>query len=83
MALHKLHLRIPEDVSVIGFDYFDPIDAINPPLTLVEQPVERIAQSAAELILKRMQGDYVDFPQTVTLNTKLLVRDSIETWEGR
>ena len=76
MALHKLHLRIPEDVSLIGFDYFDLIDAIEPPLTMVEQPIDKIAQTAAELILKRIKGDYTDFPQTITLDTKMLVRDS-------
>jgi DNA-binding LacI/PurR family transcriptional regulator len=80
MALHKLHLRIPEDVSVIGFDYFDPIDAINPPLTLVEQPIERIAQTSAELILKRIRGDYADFPQTEILNTTMLIRDSVQRY---
>ena len=78
MALHKMHLRIPEDVSLIGFDYFDLIDAIEPPLSLVEQPIEPIAQTAAELLLKRIQGDYTEFPQTVTLNTKMLIRDSVQ-----
>lgn len=82
MALHRLHLRIPDDVSVIGFDYFDPIDAIDPPLTLVEQPIEPIAQSAAELILKRIQDDYADFPQTVTLNTTMLIRESVKRYQG-
>jgi len=77
MALHKLHLRIPEDVSLIGFDYFDLIDAIEPPLTLVEQPIEQIARTAAELILTRLKGDYTDFPETITLNTRMLLRDSV------
>jgi LacI family transcriptional regulator len=76
MALHKLHLRIPEDVSLIGFDYFDLIDAIEPPLTMVEQPIDKIAQTTAELLLKRIGRDYTDFPQTITLDTKMLVRDS-------
>ncbi len=77
MALHKLHLQIPEDVSLVGFDYFDLIDAIEPPLTLVEQPIEQIAQDAATLIVQRIRGDYADFPRTITLNTKMLIRDSV------
>jgi len=76
MALHKLHLRIPADVSLIGFDHFDLIDAIEPPLTLVEQPLGRIAQTAAELLLKRIKEDYTDFPQTIMLETTILIRDS-------
>jgi LacI family transcriptional regulator len=77
IALHDLHLRIPEDVSLIGFDYFDPMDAIEPALTLVEQPIERIAETAAELMLRRIKGDYSDFPAMITLNTKMLIRDSV------
>jgi LacI family transcriptional regulator len=79
LALHDLHLKIPEDVSLIGFDRFDPMDVIEPPLTLVEQPIERMAQTAAHLLLQRIKGDYKDFPQTITLNTKMLIRDSVRT----
>ena len=79
MALHKLHLRIPEDVSLIGFDYFDLIDAIEPPLTLVEQPIAQIAKDAAMLVVQRIRGDYANFPQTITLNTTMLIRDSVRT----
>jgi LacI family transcriptional regulator len=76
-TLHERHLRIPEDISLVGFDHFDPMDAIDPPLTLVEQPIEEIAQTAADLVLKRIKGDYADFPQTITLNTRMLMRDSV------
>ncbi len=79
MALHKLHLRIPEDVSLIGFDSFDMLDAIEPPLTLVEQPIEQIATDAATLIIRRIRGDDDDFPHTITLNTTMLMRDSVLT----
>jgi LacI family transcriptional regulator len=77
VTLHERHLRIPEDISLIGFDHFDPMDAIEPPLTLVEQPVEEIAQTTADLLLKRIRGDYAGFPQTITLNTRMLMRDSV------
>jgi DNA-binding LacI/PurR family transcriptional regulator len=78
MAVHKLHLQIPENVSLIGFDYFDLIDTIEPPLTLVKQPTEQIARTAAELLLKRLKEDYTDFPKTITLNTTMLIRDSVQ-----
>jgi LacI family transcriptional regulator len=77
ITLHQLRLKIPEDISLIGFDHFEPIDAIEPPLTLVEQPTEKMAQTAAELLLKRIKGDYTDFPQTIILSTKMLIRDSV------
>lgn len=78
LALHELHLRIPEDISFIGFDHFEAIDVVEPALTVVEQPIERIGQLAAELVLKRIQGDYADFPTTVKLNTKMVIRNSVQ-----
>lgn len=79
MALHELHLHIPEDISLIGFDHFEPSDAIEPALTMVDQPIERIGQCAVELILKRINGEYADFPQQIKLNTKMILGDSVRT----
>jgi LacI family transcriptional regulator len=81
LALHELHLNIPHDVSLIGFDRFEPINVIEPPLTLVEQPIERMARTAADLLLQRMRGDDKDFPQCITLNTKMVMRESVRTYE--
>ena len=77
LALHELRLKIPDDVSLIGFDRFEPMNVIEPPLTLVEQPIERMAQTAADLLLQRMRGDNKDFPQRITLNTKMVMRESV------
>jgi LacI family transcriptional regulator len=79
LALHEMHLRIPEDVSFIGFDHFEAIDVVEPPLTVVEQPIERMGQLAAQLILKRIQGDYTEFPAIVKLNTKMTIRNSVRS----
>ncbi len=76
MALHELRLRIPDDISIFGFDHFEPADAIQPALTVVEHPVEKIGEQAAHLLLRRIRGDYSDFPQTITLNTTMLIRGS-------
>ena len=81
ITLHKLHLKIPEDVSLIGFDHFDPLDAIEPPLTLVTQPFDKIAQTAADSLLKRLRGDYTDFPRVVTLNTQMIIQESVRKLE--
>lgn len=78
IALHELHLRIPEDVSLFGFDYFKPFDVAEPPLTVVQQPLEKIGEQAANMLLRRIRGDNADFPQTVTLNTTMLIRDSVQ-----
>ncbi len=79
MALHELRLRIPDDMSIFGFDHFEPSDVIEPPLTVVEHPIQDIAEHTAHVILQRIRGDYSDFPTTVTLNTTMLIRDSVST----
>ena len=77
LALHELHVRIPEDVSFIGFDHFEAIDVVEPPLTVVERPIVRIGQLAAQLMLQRIQGDYDDFPTVVKVHTKMNIRNSV------
>ncbi|MCB2155978.1 GntR family transcriptional regulator [bacterium] len=55
-AAKDLGLKVPDDVSVVGFDNIEATRFTSPPLTTVEQPVDRISAKAAELILKRIQG---------------------------
>ena len=79
LALHEMRIRIPDDISFVGFDHFEAIDVIEPPLTVVEQPIQKIGEIAARLLLKRVQGDYHDFPETIKLNTKMVIRGSVRT----
>ena len=79
LGLHEHHLQIPEDISFIGFDHFESIDLIKPTLTMVEQPIELIAQNATRLILRRIRGDYSDFSTTIRLNTRMVIGDSVRS----
>ncbi len=78
IALNELQINIPEEISFIGFDRFTALELIKPPLTVIEQPLELIGKTAGELILKRIRDDVSDFPQTVELRTKMLIRDSVQ-----
>jgi len=78
-AMRTYDSNINDDISLIGFDRFEPFDAIEPPLTMIEQPIERIGQAAARLILKRINGEYADFPTQLKLSTKMIIRDSVKT----
>ena len=80
-ALNELQIKVPDEISFVGFDHFSELDVIRPALTLIEQPLEKIGEAAAELMLKRIRGDYADFPQKVELKTKLLLRDSVRKIE--
>lgn len=75
-AILEMGLRIPDDVSVVAFDYFEQLDSVSVPLTCVVQPVREIGESVAALLLRRMQGDAVGFPERKVLPGELFVRSS-------
>jgi LacI family transcriptional regulator len=71
----SLGLRLPDDLSVVGFDNI-PESALNePPLTTVEQPIQRMGFEAIGMLVALMAGRPVDIPH-LTLPTKLVVRQS-------
>lgn len=76
-AMHELTqrgLRIPRDVSVIGFDDDDFARSANPPLTTVSQPIEMIGERALATILMRVQGGTV--PERTVLDATPVWRRS-------
>lgn len=57
-AVRSLGLRVPDDLSLIGFDQMDWSSATEPPLTVVEQRANRIGSVAADLLIRRLgRGD--------------------------
>jgi DNA-binding LacI/PurR family transcriptional regulator len=64
--------RVPEDVAVIGFDDSDLARHADPPLTTVHQPVERMGQEMARLLIAQMNG--MPVPRPVVLPAHLEVR---------
>jgi LacI family transcriptional regulator len=56
LAIHKLGLEIPRDVSVVGFDDTPVSEIVWPPLTTVHQPLKLIGQRAVDLIVDPLSG---------------------------
>ena len=56
---HSYSLKIPNDLSVIGFDDLTFSDLINPPLTTLEYPVTNMAEAVIECILAKIKGEEV------------------------
>ncbi|MET7741040.1 substrate-binding domain-containing protein [Streptomyces sp. NPDC005385] len=74
-ALRERGLRIPHDISVVGFDDVPIARWSDPTLTTVRQPLQAMAAMAARTLLRLIDGEDVDLPR-VELATQMVVRDS-------
>ncbi len=72
-----LGLRIPDDLSVVGFDDIDLAEIVEPPLTTIRQPIADIAAKAVSLVIRRIR-DHQDVPRhhNHILPAQLIVRRS-------
>jgi len=68
-------LRVPEDVSVAGFDDVLAAAYYNPSLTTIRQPLQQMGIVAARILLQRIRGQ-VDFPNSVAILPELVIRES-------
>jgi DNA-binding LacI/PurR family transcriptional regulator len=75
-ALREAGRRVPHDVAVVGFDDFPIASHTVPPLTTIRQPLDRMTEAAAELLLGRVDGNGGHVPQHVICATDLVVRES-------
>lgn len=74
-AARELGLRIPHELSVVGFDDVPAVAWMDPPLTTVHQPLAEMAAAATELALALGRGEQV--PQVgLEIATTLTVRES-------
>ena len=69
-------LRVPRDVSVVGFDDIQSAAFQNPTLTTVRQPLREMGEIAARLLLDRLRGGAPAAGDFVTVQPQLVVRGS-------
>jgi LacI family transcriptional regulator len=74
-ALQEAGLRIPDDISVVGFDDIQSAAYINPPLTTVRQPLIKMGEMAARTLLDRIEGKIKYVPE-IAIEPELVVRRS-------
>ncbi len=77
MALNKSGKKVPDEISIIGFDNQQLARIVKPSLSIVVQPVPAIGETAATLLLKRLQGDQTGFPAMFRLKTDLVIGESV------
>nr|BFE60559.1 LacI family DNA-binding transcriptional regulator [Dactylosporangium thailandense] len=74
-AVRRRGLRVPDDVSVVGFDDLPESRWTSPPLTTVRQPLAEMGLLAARTVLRMAHGETIETPR-VELATELVVRES-------
>lgn len=75
-AMKKRGIRIPEDVSVVGFDNRDISLFTEPKITTIEVGEEGVGIAAVQCLLSKLRGDR-PYGEKIRLGTKLIVRDSV------
>jgi DNA-binding LacI/PurR family transcriptional regulator len=69
-------LRVPDDVSIIGFDDISMAAIANPPLTTIRQPLQSMMKTAVNTLIDRLEGKGEDRAQIVTVPSELVIRKS-------
>lgn len=77
MALNESPIRVPDELSIIGFDNQQLARIVKPALTIVVQPIQAIGEAAATLLMKRLRDDRTGFPVIQRLKTGLVLGDSV------
>jgi len=75
-ALRDLGKRVPEDISVVGFDDISFARLMSPPLTTVAQSVRHLGEVAVERLIAHIEGRGPDRPEEIVLPVRLVVRES-------
>ena len=73
-AIHEHGLRVPEDVSVVGFDDIDSAAYHHPGLTTIRQPLRQMGKMAAQTVLKRIEGKDTPSARELVFEPELIVR---------
>jgi DNA-binding LacI/PurR family transcriptional regulator len=72
-AVHEHGLRVPQDISIVGFDDIDSAAYQNPPLTTVRQPLKEMGRMAAQTVLSRI-GTANQESHEIVVEPELVVR---------
>jgi LacI family transcriptional regulator len=74
-VMQNRNIRVPESVSLIGFDDFALAATLRPSITVVKQSIEELARTATQLLLNHMAGE-TNSPQQIEIASSLVIRQS-------
>ena len=81
-AIHEHGLRVPQDISVMGFDDIPSAAFHTPSLTTVKQPLNRMGEVAAQSLLERIEGNK-EYPAEIAIEPEFVARESTSRAPGR
>jgi DNA-binding LacI/PurR family transcriptional regulator len=73
-ALHDAGLRVPDDVSIVGFDDIQSASFHVPRITTIRQPLQLMGSTAAKTLLRKLAGEAT--PSVLRIEPELIVRES-------
>lgn len=77
IAIDELGIKIPNDLSFIGFDNLQLSEVVKPKLSIVDQPLDEIGKIAADLMLSRLNEEEKKAKKKIQLMTTLIKRESV------
>lgn len=78
MAINEFGYKIPDDISIMGFDDQVIFHLIDPPIYMVEQPLKEMGERAAEILIHRINSENESMPMEISLSTTLREGKSIK-----
>ena len=78
IAIREAGLRVPDDISIIGFDNSELAMLAEVPLTTVVHPKQHIGQWAAEILFDQLENTSSEIPRQILFNPDIIERDSVK-----
>jgi DNA-binding LacI/PurR family transcriptional regulator len=75
-AIRDAGMRVPEDISIVGFDDIQSAAYQIPGLTTVRQPLRKMGKIAAETLLRRINRPGLEHVNKITVEPELMVRET-------
>ena len=77
-ALQDRGRKIPDEISITGFDDVEYASLVRPALTTVRQDIQEKGQVAVDMLVKMLEGKPEDAETLVVLPTQMIIRDSVK-----
>ena len=77
-AIQQMGISIPDELSLVGFDQSDIAGFFKPQLSYLRQPLDELGEQVSRLLLKRLNGDWEQFPQIIRLHATFEQGESVK-----